>query len=93
MISIDNSINQNYNIKNRICYDYIITKLKCKQKNKEVYFMKLNTDDLKGHLSAVITVFQETTNIIFEDENNGRWIYFMLLRELEEILNDFDHLE
>ena len=50
--------------------------------------MKLNTDDLKGHLSAVITVFQETTNIIFEDENNGRWIYFMLLRELEEILND-----
>ena len=60
---------------------------------KEVFFMKLNKDDLKGHLSAVITVFQETTNIIFEDENNGRWIYFMLLRELEEILNDFDHLE
>ena len=55
--------------------------------------MKLNTDDLKGHLSAVITIFKETTNIIFEDENNGRWIYFMLLRELEEILNDFDHLE
>ena len=55
--------------------------------------MKLNKDDLKGHLSAVITVFQETTNIIFEDENNGRWIYFMLLKELEEILNAFDHLE
>ena len=50
--------------------------------------MKLNKDDLKGHLSAVITVFQETTNIIFEDENNGRLIYFMLIRELEEILKD-----
>jgi len=55
--------------------------------------MKLNKDDLKGHLSAVITVFQETTNIIFEDENNGRLIYFMLIRELEEILKDFDNLE
>ena len=55
--------------------------------------MKLNTDDLKGHLSAVITIFKETTNIIFEDENNGRLIYFMLIRELEEILKDFDNLE
>lgn len=55
--------------------------------------MKLNATDIKNHLSAVITVFKETTNVIFEDEDNGRMIYLMLMRELEEILKDIDNIE
>lgn len=55
--------------------------------------MKSNVTDIKGHLSAILLLYKEVSNEIFENVETGRWIHFMIQRELEEVLSDLEKIE
>ena len=55
--------------------------------------MELNLTDIKGHLSAILGMYEELNDRIFEDEHSGRWIHFILQRELKGVLNDLDKVK
>lgn len=55
--------------------------------------MKSNVTDIKGHLSAILSIYKEMSDIMFEDVEKGRWIHFMIQRELEEVLSDLENIE
>lgn len=55
--------------------------------------MKSNMTDIKGHLSAILSIYREMNEEIFENTEIGRWIYFIIQKELEDILSDLENLE
>lgn len=61
--------------------------------NRKDIEMKSNVTDIKEHLSAILSIYKEMSDIMFEDIEKGRWIHFMIQRELEEVLSDLENIE
>ena len=52
------------------------------------FFMKQNLNDILGHMTAVLDIYQSMNDKICEDTGNARWISFIILEQLKEIRED-----
>lgn len=50
--------------------------------------MKQNLNDILGHMTAVLDIYQSMNDKICEDTGNARWISFIILEQLKEIRED-----
>lgn len=50
--------------------------------------MKQNLNDILGHMTAILDIYQSMNDKICEDTENARWISFIILEQLKEIRED-----